>query len=234
MPTIEELAAEVGSLRRRVDAAEAVLEIQALKARYRDLVDQRFSGGDLVDDGVLARVVDEVVTLFTPDAVWDGGPGLGSVTGRAAIAARLRQPTLTFSRHLFVKPRIQVDGDQARARWDLLSPCRRPDGSSYWMCGYEDDEYLRVDGVWLHRSMKLTTVFMSPVGQGWTTILAQLPVLHAAVRAAVKPESSRDREVHDPTLAHWEYTSAVTRSESESDHEHRALVHVAGTSPAAG
>jgi hypothetical protein len=39
------------------------------------------------------------------------------------------------------------------------------------MCGYEDDEYMRVDGQWLHRVMRLTTVFMSPVGEGWTNIL---------------------------------------------------------------
>jgi hypothetical protein len=40
------------------------------------------------------------------------------------------------------------------------------------MCGYEDDEYARIDGVWLHRVMKLTTVFMSPVTDGWSKILA--------------------------------------------------------------
>jgi hypothetical protein len=171
MPTIEELAAEVASLRRRVEASEGVLEIQALKARYGELVDQRFSAGGIVGDAELERIGEEVAALFTMDGIWDGGAGLGAVVGRAAIAARLRKPTLAFSRHLFVKPRIQVNGDRARARWDLLSPCRRPDGSSYWMCGYEDDDYLRVDGVWLHHAMKLTTVFMSPVGEGWTKIL---------------------------------------------------------------
>jgi hypothetical protein len=40
------------------------------------------------------------------------------------------------------------------------------------MCGFEDDEYHLVDGVWLHRSMELTTVFFSPVDQGWEQILA--------------------------------------------------------------
>ena len=40
------------------------------------------------------------------------------------------------------------------------------------MCGYEDDEYVRTDGGWLYRSMKLTTLFMSPVDEGWTKILA--------------------------------------------------------------
>jgi hypothetical protein len=168
--TVEELAAEVAELRRRVAASESVLAIQALKARYGELVDRRFSAGSVVDAGTLAAVAGAVAELFTTDGVWDGGPGLGLATGRAAIAARLGQPTLTFSRHFFVNPRIEVDGDRASGRWDLLSPCRRADGTSYWMCGYEDDEYERAEGVWLHRSMTLTTVFMSAVGDGWTRI----------------------------------------------------------------
>ena len=172
MPTIEELSDQVESLRRRLESAEAVLELQALKARYGDLVDQRFSGGQLVGPDRLQEVTRAAADLFTPDGVWDGGPGLGRAEGRSAIAARLAQPTLTFSRHLFVKPRLEVDGDRAWGRWDLLSPCRRPDGSSWWMCGFEDDEYTRVDGVWLHRAMTLTTVFMARVGQGWEKILA--------------------------------------------------------------
>ena len=92
--------------------------------------------------------------------------------GREAIAARLADSTLTFSRHLFMKPRIDVDGDRARGRWDLLSPCRRPDGSSWWMCGFEDDDYIRLDGSWLHSSMRLTTVFMTRAEPGWEEILA--------------------------------------------------------------
>jgi len=172
MPTIEELAAQVAGLHRRVEAAEAVLEIQALKARYGDLVDQRFSRGALVDVDTLRQVTEAAADLFTEDGIWDGGPGLGRQTGRPAIATRLATPTLTFARHLFVKPRIEVEGDRAHGRWDLLSPCRRADGSSWWMCGYEDDEYARVDGVWLHRSMTLTTVVMARVDEGWAKILA--------------------------------------------------------------
>ncbi len=172
MPTIEELAAEVASLTRRVEASEAVLEIHSLKARYGELVDRRFARGRQVDRSTLERTAAEAAGLFTEDGTWDGGPGLGRVTGRRAIAERLSSPTVDFSRHLFVKPDIRVEGDTASARWDLLSPCRRPEGTSYWMCGYEDDEYQRVDGVWLHRSMRLTTVFMAPIGDGWSKILS--------------------------------------------------------------
>jgi hypothetical protein len=168
--TVEELAAEVAALGQRLAASESVLAIQALKARYGELVDRRFSAGSVVDTDTLAAVAGAVAELFTADGVWDGGPALGLAAGRDAIAARLREPTLTFSRHFFVNPRIEVASDRATGRWDLLSPCRRADGTSYWMCGYEDDEYGRVDGIWLHRSMKLTTVFMAPVGAGWTKV----------------------------------------------------------------
>jgi SnoaL-like domain len=170
MSTLEELSAEVTALKLRVAASESVLGIQALKARYGELVDQRFSRGSVVDATTLARVAGDVAALFTPDGVWDGGPGLGIATGRTAIAARLQQPTLVFSRHYFLNPRIEVVGETATGRWDLLSPCRRADGSSYWMSGYEDDEYARHHGVWLHRSMRLTTVFMAPVGEGWNKV----------------------------------------------------------------
>jgi hypothetical protein len=172
MATIDELTAEVAALRARVEGTEAVLAIQALKARYGELVDQRYAAGGPVDESTLGRIADELATLFTPDGTWDGGAGLGQAVGRRAIAARLRKPTLSFSRHLFVKPRIRVDGDRAVARWDLLCPCRLRDGQSYWMCGYEDDRYVMTDGVWLHEEMRLTTLFMAPVAEGWTKILA--------------------------------------------------------------
>jgi hypothetical protein len=174
MHSVEDLAAEISSLTRRMVAAESVLAVQALKARYGALVDQRFAAGAVVDADALAGVADRIAALFTVDGVWDGGPGLGTVRGRDAIATRLRQTTLVFSRHFFLNPRISVDesGVTATATWDLLSPCRRADGSSFWMCGFEDDEYANVDGTWLHRSMKLTTVFMTPTGEGWTRILA--------------------------------------------------------------
>ncbi len=170
MSTIDELATEVASLRRRVEAAEAMLAIQELKARYGELADQRFSRGAVVDEVSLDHIASQIAGLFTADAMWDGGPALGRAVGTEAIADRMRRPTLTFARHLFVKPRIAVDGGTARARWDILCPCSTPDGSSFWMCGFEDDEYVRTDDGWLHSSMKLTTVFMTRTDGGWGKI----------------------------------------------------------------
>ena len=172
MVTTDELVAELTAVKDRLARCESVLAIQELKARYGELVDLRYSRGRVLAGPELSSVADRVAALFTPDGAWDGGPGLGRVVGRDAIAARLGQPTLDFGRHFFVNPRIAVDRNRATGRWDVLSPCRRVDGSSYWMVGYEDDEYEMVDGAWLFSSMKLTTVVMTPVGEAWSEIYA--------------------------------------------------------------
>jgi hypothetical protein len=172
MATVDDLGARVDALARRVDAAESVLALHELKARYAALVDARFARGAVVERPRLDQLAAAAAALFTEDGIWDGGPTLGIARGRRQIAARLAEPTLVFSRHLFVQPRLTVDGDRATGRWDLLCPCTRTDGESMWMSGHEDDTYVRVDGVWLHASMSLTTVFVAPAGGGWPRILA--------------------------------------------------------------
>lgn len=163
---------DLTALEARLAAVEAVLEIQALKARYAELVDARFAGGSLVSEEELGRVVGAISELFTPDAVWDGGPTLGTARGRTSIATRLRQPTVRFARHLFTSPRIEVDGDRATGRWELLAPMTMADGTPAWMSGVEHDTYRRHEGRWLHASMALTTTFVAPVSRGWERILA--------------------------------------------------------------
>jgi hypothetical protein len=66
-----------------------------------------------------------------------------------------------------VKPDIEVDGDTARGSWDLFSPCTTTEGRAMWMTGVEHDEYVRLDGSWVHQSMKLDVVFMAPYERGW-------------------------------------------------------------------
>jgi len=172
MTTIEELGTRIDDLARRVDTAESTLALHGLKAGYADLVDARFARGEVVDRSRLEQLAAAAAGLFTEDGVWDGGPALGVARGRAEIAARLAEPTLVFSRHLFVQPRLTVAGDRATGRWQLLCPCTDADGRPLWMSGWEDDTYARVDGTWLHASMTLTTVFVAPAGTDWSRILA--------------------------------------------------------------
>lgn len=156
---IERLAARV----RVLEDAEA---IRRLKARYAELVDARYERGAPRSGDELARLADEIGALFTEDAVWEGG-ALGTCRGRAAIRARMAEPTLLFSCHYFLNPQIELAGDRASARWELLAPCTGRDDRPMWMAGVEDDEYARQGDVWLHTRMKLGVHFFAPHERGW-------------------------------------------------------------------
>ena len=144
----------------RLDAAESVLAIQDLKARYaaagrRPLRQRGPSVGRHALDDLARRAAD----LFYR------GRGVGRRARRSAWPGAgprsppgwPRPPSCSRATSSCT-PRIAVDGDRATGRWELLSPCTRPDGTSLWMAGAEDDTYRRVDGAWLHASMTLTTV----------------------------------------------------------------------------
>lgn len=162
-----DLETRLRALEARLGVLEDVEAIRLLKARYGELVDERYAGGAPRSPAELERIAGEIADLFTEDALWEGGAALGVCRGRAAIRERFAVPTLAFSWHYFVKPQIQVAGDAARARWDLLAPCTSRDGRAMWMAGVEDDEYRRVDGRWLHQRMALRVVFLAPHDRGW-------------------------------------------------------------------
>jgi hypothetical protein len=165
MATLAELEARVALLEGRLAEAEAVQEIFRMKARYGELVDARTAPG--VDDARRRELAREIAGLFTADGIWDGGPGNGRCEGRAAIEERLAKQTLAFSWHFFVKPQLRVAGERAWGTWDLLAPFTSADGRAMWMTGVEHDEYVREDGLWLHRSMQLHVVFACSHEKGW-------------------------------------------------------------------
>ena len=164
---MSELEERVRNLETRLAAVEAVQEIHNLKARYAELVDARYTQQGPKPAEEVAHIADEIVGLFSEDAVWDGGADLGCWQGRDEIRKRFLDPTLRFTLHYFVKPQIHVDGDRATGRWDILAPVSFGNGKPGWMTGVEDDEYVRIDGRWLHSSMKLSVHFMVPYDRGW-------------------------------------------------------------------
>jgi len=163
-----DLEQRVAALEARLRAAEDLDALRRLKARYGKLLDRRYARrGGLRPPGEVEPLAREAAALFTADAVWDGGPGLGVCEGREAIFERLAHSTLQFAWHFFVKPDLEVEGDTAHGTWDILSPCTTAEGRPMWMAGVEHDSYVREGGVWLHRSMKLDLVFMAPYDRGW-------------------------------------------------------------------
>ena len=167
MTSVEELSRTVEGLEARLRVVEDIAAIERLKARYGRLTDARYERQGVVARDRLEALAREITDLFSEDAVWDAGKGLGVARGRDEIYQRFVEPTLLFSLHYFVKPEITVDGDRAHGRWDILAPCTSRDGRAMWMAGYEDDEYVRVGGSWLHSAMKLSVAFMAPHDRGW-------------------------------------------------------------------
>jgi hypothetical protein len=162
-----DLAERVRELEARLRQVEDALAIQRMKARYGQLVDARYTKAGPKPREALEPIAREIASLFTEDAVWDGGPGLGVCRGREAIYERFLAPTLRFSWHFFLKPNLEVTGDTARGTWDILAPCTTTTGRAMWMTGVEHDEYARGAHGWVHTSMRLELVFLSPYDRGW-------------------------------------------------------------------
>ena len=85
MDRIEELERTVAAMAGRIADLEAVANIQRLKARYGELTDQRYTVKGHADQAKIDQVATQIAELFTEDAVWDGGKGLGVARGRQAI-----------------------------------------------------------------------------------------------------------------------------------------------------
>ena len=161
------LSKRIEALEARLADSEAHRAITNLKSRYGALADSRYTRAGLRSSAELSRIADEVAALFTEDAVWDGGSGLGRCEGREAIRERFLVPTLRFSWHFFVKPDLEISGTSARGTWDVLALMTTEEGRAMWMVGVEHDEYTRVDGTWLHSRMQLDVAMIAPHDRGW-------------------------------------------------------------------
>ncbi|MCR9097072.1 MAG: nuclear transport factor 2 family protein [bacterium] len=166
-PTDEHLADRLRSLEARVRGLEGRAAILDLKSRYGALMDERYTRKGPKPQAELDVLADQLVGLFTEDAVWEGGGALGTAEGHAALRERFRAPTLQYSWHFFVKPEIHVDGDVAKGTWDVLAMMTTTEARPMWMVGVEHDEYRFEDGRWLHSRMHLESQLMAPYDRGW-------------------------------------------------------------------
>ena len=143
-------------LERRVRVLEDIEEIKRLKARYCAYCDDSYDA-------------DAIASLFTEDAVWDGG-ALGKNVGREEIrsffqGASVRRP---FAIHMVMNPIIEVDGDTARGSWNLFQPNTIADGNrAVWGAARYNEDYVRVDGEWKFKHLRITSFFWTPYDQGW-------------------------------------------------------------------
>jgi ketosteroid isomerase-like protein len=149
--------ARLERIERRLQVLEDGEAIRNLKARYAALCDNQYDA-------------DGIASLFTEDAVWES-PALGRFEGREAIRNFFRGASsiFSFAIHYSLYGHIEIEGDQARARWYLFMPCTLAAGNqAVWRAGIDHGEtYARVDGTWMFSHKRSEPLMSVPFETGW-------------------------------------------------------------------
>ena len=158
--TLEALAAEV----RRLSDIE---EIKQIILKYGLAADNKLS-------------LDEMMSLFTEDAVWEGLPITGRYKGKALIRELFarRSGVFQWTLHHMICPLIEVaeDGQTARGSWQLfeLATMRMPrteETAAVWIDGAFDSKLVKEDSGWKFKSVTLDIEVLSPYEEGWAKIM---------------------------------------------------------------
>jgi SnoaL-like domain len=143
-------AADLRSLAERVAKLEDVEAIKRLQARYASVCDARYDPA-------------QMIRLFTPDGIWDGGEALGRVEGTDALYRHFEAASQQFrwAVHFMIAPSIEVHdgGATASGTWYLLEPATIGAAGEhpheYWLATVYEISYRKQDGEWLFSEMKL-------------------------------------------------------------------------------
>jgi hypothetical protein len=149
---------DLEDLAKRVRRLEDIEELKKLKAQYCAYCDDNYNPEGLAG-------------LFIEDGVWDAGEGFGRHVGHEAIKAFFRAVSkdITFAAHMVLNPVLEVDGDRATGKWYILMPATLKETTAAWLLGKYDEEYVRVRGRWMYKSLKADILFFSPHDKGWAT-----------------------------------------------------------------
>jgi len=115
---------------------------------------------------------DRIVSLFTEDAVWDGGE-IGIIQGRDAIREffAASSQVVPFAIHSVTNPQIDIDGSIARCKWYLWQPMVFKDGESraaYWFSAAYSDICVRREDAWYFQEVKADTRLLCPYDEGFS------------------------------------------------------------------
>jgi len=148
---------DLADIERRLARLEDVEAIKQLKARYCEICD---------DD----HNPDRIASVFAEDGIWES-KDFGTAQGHAAIRELFRkfQKLIAFSQHNVMNPIIQVDGDRATAEWYFLGPFTfREQREARWLALQYQDDYVKVDGQWKYKHLRVNLRLSAPHREGWS------------------------------------------------------------------
>lgn len=114
---------------------------------------------------------DGIASLFTEDALWDGGD-IGVLRGREAIRAFFAASSrvVPFAIHSVSNPRIAIDGDTATCQWYLWQPMvfhHDDSNAAYWFSAAYSDRCVRLNGAWYFQRVRAETRLLCPYDEGF-------------------------------------------------------------------
>jgi ketosteroid isomerase-like protein len=154
------MAAEDLNIEARIQRLEDTEHIRTLKSRYHTYVND--------------TDFDRVGSLFAADASLKLGylmPDEHAIVGREKIQAAfsgMKTSTSQSQLKQFLHSHIvELTGPDAASGTGMLCACYGVDADSYVVAGKYSEEYVRVDGVWLFKTMDLALYFTVPLALGW-------------------------------------------------------------------
>lgn len=149
------------TLEERITRLEDIEAIKQLKALYCEIC----------DDG---HNPDRITTIFTDDAIWEG-KGIATATGSAEIRSLFERfsAMMSFTQHMTMNPRIEVQGDQAEGTWYFFGPFtfrsdEQAEQQAKWQASRYHEVYQRVADEWKIKHLKVCAPTMSVDYQtGW-------------------------------------------------------------------
>ncbi len=141
----------------RLDALESEGAIRRLMVDYTEVRDHNMGEGDYI------------ANLFTRDGIWEGTglfeKTLGRFEGREAIKQRFSKQ-LPFAIHYITNEAIVVNGNTATGKWKLWHPSTI-NGQAMWVAGHYHNDFVRVDGIWKFRHLRISGIFVANYEEGW-------------------------------------------------------------------
>jgi uncharacterized protein (TIGR02246 family) len=142
----------------RIDRLEAIEQIRRLKAQYFAYCDNNYDP-------------DGIASLFTEDAVWEGG-SFGHYKGREEIREHFQRVSreIVFAAHLGMNAIIDVNGDTASAQWRMIMPSvvvEKGAKEARWLLVAYDDAFAKLHGSWLFTASRNRINFYTPHLDSW-------------------------------------------------------------------
>ncbi len=170
----ERLAARAATLEQEVQLLEDLADIERLQRTWGFYMDK--------------HLWTQAAALFTDDATLEVS-GRGVYEGRDSILAFMRghgeeypQPNRLFDQ-MQLQPIVHVapDGQSAQGRWRLFAQEAVWQEYANWGVGVYENDYVKQDGVWKIRNLRLFVTLYTPYEDGWSVSALTDPWPHNQV-----------------------------------------------------